>query len=827
MAATGAAIAAWWAAASWYTIAAYAVVIASTVYSLTNRPSSGGGAFRQTAASLDKGQLQNTRILSAPLPLIYGQTRVGGNIVYMGVSGADNDYLHIVLNLCEGEINGLVNTGGVDQIWLEDQLYTAFPGLVYYEFFTGSPTQSASAALTAAIPEWTEAKKHTAYIYLRLKYDRDKFQSMPTTTVELQGLKVYDPDTETTVYSNNPALCALDFMTRSSRRGGMGIAIARVDLDTVMDAAAYCDAKGWTCDLYLNQNQSASDNFLQILATFRGALVYSEAKFKIKYRDLNYETAVMNLTEDDVIEQGESSLKITQPSIFSTPNAVNCKFTNAEKKFTQDDYVLADSAAIAADGDYREEQIDLWGVTSQTNVMKLANYYLERLRLNKSASLMMGSRGMALEPFDLVTLTHSRPGWTAKQFRVAAPSVTQEGLVALSLEEEFASMYDDVYNLAAHSFYDTNLPRPSDTVPSVINVTHAEEVYNYRGRSFTRWKVNFDKPLASAYAFWDYADIWVKVGAGDWKFMTKSEGDYYLDPVEEGVTYYCKIVSVSIFGTRQAFADGYTVSTMIQGKTSAPADIASLTAIAAGDTVTIFAAELSESDIAGYEVRLGPAWEGGLFIAFNDTPNIRLVGVRPGTHIFWMKARDNSGNYSANAESATVTVFYPPGYTDKNTWSWDFDGIGTHSNTEHATYEASDALKCSHTADVLTGTWTSPEYDLGSVKKVRIWGDFITAQEASSGTWAAIFPGTTTWGDKTDESTRWYELLQPEYAGIISAKLKWGNTSGGLSESSEKLELLGIEIEGRYVQVEITLTDPDVDSNIYLKTLNMTAAYWS
>ncbi|HOG08854.1 MAG TPA: hypothetical protein PK983_12230, partial [Syntrophales bacterium] len=123
--------------------------------------------------------------------------------------------------------------------------------------------------------------------------------------------------------------------------------------------------------------------------------------------------------------------------------------------------------------------------------------------------------------------------------------------------------------------------------------------------------------------------------------------------------------------------------------------------------------------------------------------------------------------------------------------------------------------------------WTSPEYDLGSVKKVRIWGDFLTALESSSGTWAAIFPGTTTWADKTNASTRWYELLQPEYAGILSAKLLWGDTSGSLTNSAEKLELLGIEIEGRYVQVEITLTDPDNESFLYLKTLNMVAAYWS
>ena len=119
----------------------------------------------------------------------------------------------------------------------------------------------------------------------------------------------------------------------------------------------------------------------------------------------------MEATEDDVIEtSGKSSLRITQPSIFDTPNAVNMQYVNSEKEYADDEYVLADSAAVAADGDYREKEIALPGITSTANVMKMANYFLEKLRVNKTASLLMGSRGMVLEPEDVITLTHSRPG---------------------------------------------------------------------------------------------------------------------------------------------------------------------------------------------------------------------------------------------------------------------------------------------------------------------------------------------------------------------------------------------------------------------------------
>jgi len=35
-----------------------------------------------------------------------------------------------------------------------------------------------------------------------------------------------------------------------------------------------------------------------------------------------------------------------------------------------------------------------------------------------------------------------------------------------------------------------------------------------------------------------------------------------------------------------------------------------------------------------------------------------------------------------------------------------------HSNTTNSTYASTAVLKCTHDADVLTGTWVSPIYDL-------------------------------------------------------------------------------------------------------------------
>ena len=137
-----------------------------------------------------RGHLVNTTNSQAPLSLLYGRSRVGINRAYIGVSGSDNKYIHIIGVVGEGEVNGIGQTGGVDQVFLDDKVYTEYGSLVHYEFFTGSPTQNVCSTLHTAIPEWTDPLRYTAYIYIRLEFDSDIFQNLPSITLEVEGLKV-------------------------------------------------------------------------------------------------------------------------------------------------------------------------------------------------------------------------------------------------------------------------------------------------------------------------------------------------------------------------------------------------------------------------------------------------------------------------------------------------------------------------------------------------------------------------------------------------------------------------------------------------------------
>jgi hypothetical protein len=187
--------------------------------------------------------------------------------------------------------------------------------------------------------------------------------------------------------------------------------------------------------------------------------------------------------------------------------------------------------------------------------------------------------------------------------------------------------------------------------------------------------------------------------------------------------------------------------------------------------------------------------------------------------------KDNAKNYGATPRSATCTVFYPANYTDKNTWAWDFN-TGTFSNTEHCTTSGEDALKCSHTADVLTGTWTSPEYNLGAVKTVRVWGDFRVDMVDSSQEWSGALAAGKTWTELGLALKKWYEIFASTVASQLKATVYWGTSPGSLTNSADFFEICSAEFSAQYVQVVVEITDPALDANLKLKTLNMKAAYW-
>ncbi len=944
-----------------------------------------------------RGHMINLREPLHEVPLVYGRIKVGINKVFVGVSGNNNDYLHIIGNLGEGPIEGLATEDKnsqdptqVDCLFIDDKRWDEWgPDYIHYEIFTGTPTQGYCTTLHDAVPEWQENKRYTAYIYIRIKYDLNKFQGEPNVTAILKGLKVRDPRTTSTgsvslanmrlslvngaafvdfgvanvltgnlgskltvtdsagkkatgwikaagtgetygsellsawnngsvypyetfvasggsitnaintgsgngmgqtysntmslssgalyrgtltfsltsggptrmyigqnnsgnvtnssqwppdlvngacagyitakaahdvfclhswaatqygassmslkqvtapsstgvtivssqggatrnwesvengfnfndsagytyelayqeLWSENPALILRDMLTRPSTRGGMGISTARIDDTSFGAAATYCDTKGWKANADIRKNTAICDNLILIENTFRGRVIFSETRMELRYMDLNYETPVVPAIRDFIEVGGVSSLRYREPNIINVPNCMKAEWISPTQLWQVTPYIHPDTVAIAAEGDYREGFIDLTCVTDFSLVQKLVVSELERRRHSREASFIVGREYQQLEPYDVIPLTSNFYGWDEKLFRVTSAEVGQDGSVSITAAEEFSFFYDDDYDMATEAFHTTNVPSYLDTVPSVMNVAISEELYVYGGRTFTRLKVDFDPP--SNYPWYKHTEIWVKIGSDPYKFETISTSDFVLDPVQEGQTYQVKMVNVSIFETKQAQSAAYSVSHPVVGKTSAPSAPSSVVAIPTGDTVQVIAPDVNEPDLVGWELRLGSSWDAAIFLALGNNGQFFLTGFRPGTHTFWVAPKNNRGYYSATKRSSVCQVLYPPGYTDKATWSWDFR-TGNHDGTVYDYVNGAYILKVSR----------------GNIARNGAFESNINEWTASNATLSHYAPDTAITVVATQSDGAAYQDQYVKAGRAYDLKFKYANVAG-------------------------------------------------
>lgn len=191
------------------------------------------------ASAQAQGILINSQSNVDPIGVIYGRRRVGGTRVFIEVSGANNEYLHVVLVLAEGPV------AAIDNVYLDDVLSTdsKFAGLLTISKHLGTPGQVADAALTAAVPKWTSVctLSNCAYLYVQLKYDSNAFSGLPTFTADVRGRTLYDPRDNQTRYSNNAALAIRDYLT--STLYGRAIPASAIDEASFVAAANACDAR--------------------------------------------------------------------------------------------------------------------------------------------------------------------------------------------------------------------------------------------------------------------------------------------------------------------------------------------------------------------------------------------------------------------------------------------------------------------------------------------------------------------------------------------------------------------------------------------------------
>lgn len=220
---------------------------------------------------------RNQRNATTNRQYIYGQVKVGGTVAYMGTSGTDNAYLHMVLVHCDHEVEELgdlyVNgelvpmaSGGEGVLRTTDitsgsAQASRYNGSLYIADHLGGPSQTtADSTLDAAMGDIdsADAFKGMAYTYIRMELkqptDNDNTKNafpsgVPQFQRVVKGMKVYDPrevghdpaDSTTWEYSSNWALCVAHFLQSDFGYGRYGCGYDEINETELIASANNAD----------------------------------------------------------------------------------------------------------------------------------------------------------------------------------------------------------------------------------------------------------------------------------------------------------------------------------------------------------------------------------------------------------------------------------------------------------------------------------------------------------------------------------------------------------------------------------------------------------
>jgi hypothetical protein len=177
----------------------------------------------------------------------YGRARLGGTRAFWE---SRNGFLYQAVMMHSGEIDGIEEwfIGDVN-VALSGTSVSNFPftGFVDIDHHLGSPTQTADQILEPVFPQWTSAHRLRGIAYFVSRYaspaPADYSRVFPegyNTTIRAtcRLTKVFDPRTSATAWSDNPALCILDYLTHPD---GYRRSLDDIDIASFAAFANVCD----------------------------------------------------------------------------------------------------------------------------------------------------------------------------------------------------------------------------------------------------------------------------------------------------------------------------------------------------------------------------------------------------------------------------------------------------------------------------------------------------------------------------------------------------------------------------------------------------------
>lgn len=393
--------------------------------------------------------------------IVYGETRVSGPIVFIHSRPVDAssdklDVLHVVIVLAAHE------TEEIGDIYFNDEAValdgngdatvepykqgsTVFASINKY---LGTDTQLADQDLIDnSGGKWTSAHRlrGLAYIHAQLRFDEKAYVSgLPNISAIVKGRKVYDPRTSQTVWSDNAALCILDYLMADF---GLGAASDEIDEDSFIAAANICDEvvstisgteKRYTCSGVVDLGSKPRDILEDMLTACAGFLTYTGGKWRLKVGA--FEAPVMTL---ETKHAREPLLFTPHRSRRKLVNTIRGAFISPAHQWQPTDYPpVTRSAYVAQDGDEETSAtLDLPYTQSHTMAQRIAFIALEKNRRQKQILFPANMVGFQVSAGSTIAINWPRMGLAGLPCQVTTWLMTEDMGVDLTLDEDGSDIY--------------------------------------------------------------------------------------------------------------------------------------------------------------------------------------------------------------------------------------------------------------------------------------------------------------------------------------------------------------------------------------------------
>lgn len=542
----------------------------------------------------------------------------------------------------------------------------------------GTADQAADADLVDEVDIWTSNHRlrGIAYIYARLHWDEDVWVTgIPNIRALAKGKKIYDPRTETIAWSDNWALCVLDYVRSPF---GLNANDDEIDWDSFIAAANASDElvevepgvyqKRYTLNGAFTLDESPGQIIDKMLSAGAGELCYTEGKFRLRAGVYTAPDPADPITESDLRGDVVVHPRTDRKNLF---NAVRGLYCSADDDWQATDFPPVHNELYEdQDGGERiYRDIELPFTTDVMRAQRIAKIALETSRQAITATLPCKPSAIRVALGKTYIVNLPRFGWEEKEFRVVGWTLNPDLSVDLVIREEAAESYEWNYGEATTKdpAPDTNLPDPRE-VPPPRNVSveggdeHALVLAD--GSIMPRLYITWEPPPGAFISRYEVRYARIRTVEGDpvqdpytWLPPT-AELSAYAGPVSAGEYYLVEVRSVNSLGARSPWR-GVSIET--EAVTIRPEDPISLTAVATSTGIRLSWQAPADPTIHEYTLRKGDdGFEDAVEIGTPAAPPfVDPLPITPGDYQYWVASVSRSGVVSENKSTATITINAP------------------------------------------------------------------------------------------------------------------------------------------------------------------------